>query len=164
MVFALIFAQVAPGEAGLDLTISNLASSLAAAGAAVVVTYYFLAFLRCHAEAQKSIFQQFRVYQAESQRKFQEQIDQIADRREQELDLYRAQVRRVNENQAVTLREMIETLKTIEQSLSASRQTVAGLEQTLEWLRRAIKAAGSMLPRVEGEDAEHADLLEERPR
>src|SRR5262245_56201775 len=92
-----LYAQAAnavdPNAVGISIT--SLIGSLGAAGAAVAVTYYFLGFLKTEGEKQDRVFQEFRDYHAESQRKFQEQLDRLTDRQEQLQRAFQDQVSRL---------------------------------------------------------------------
>lgn len=68
-----------------SVSITSLLGALGAAGAAVAITYYFLCFLREESEKHGRLFQDFRDYHAESQKKFQDQLDRLSDRHEQSL-------------------------------------------------------------------------------
>jgi hypothetical protein len=67
----------------IKLSITALLGSL---GAAIAVTYYFLAFLRDAAERQARLVEDFKDYHRDSQKMFQDQLDRLSDRSEQ---LYR---------------------------------------------------------------------------
>ncbi len=144
MVIALIFAQ-AGADMGLELPLSSLVSSLSAAGAAVVVTYYFLAFLRDHGDDQKRVLSEFRSFHALSQNTYQNEIDRLAERREHALAQFREQVLHLTETQNAMLKEAVATMKTIEKSLEGSRFTIGGIETTLDTLRMALRALDAVL-------------------
>jgi hypothetical protein len=98
-------ANVDPNAIGISVT--NLIGSLGAAGAAVAVTYYFLGFLKTEGEKQTRVFSDFRDYHAESQRKFQEQLDRLTDRQEHLQRAFQEQVTRMTEAQNALLRDAI---------------------------------------------------------
>src|SRR5262249_48161219 len=81
LVLAQAATNVDPNAIGVSIT--SLLGSLGAAGAAVAVTYYFLGFLRNEGQKQDRIFSEFRDYHAESQKKFQDQLERLADPPEQ---------------------------------------------------------------------------------
>ena len=70
-------------QRAVGVSITSVLGSLGAAGAAVTVTYYFLGFLRDQSEKQSRLFQDFKDYHSESQKKFQDQLDRLSDRQEQ---------------------------------------------------------------------------------
>jgi hypothetical protein len=73
----------------IGVSVAALVGSLAAAGAAVAVTGYFLGFLRTEGLERDRIFSEFRDYHAESQKKFQDQLDRLADRSDRYLATFR---------------------------------------------------------------------------
>ena len=83
----------------VGISITSLLGSLGAAGAAVAVTYYFLAFLKDQSEKQSRLFQDVKDYHAESQKKFQDQLDRLSDRQEQSHRGFQEQVTRITEAQ-----------------------------------------------------------------
>src|SRR6516165_3341117 len=125
----LILAQAAnsvdPGTIGVSIT--SLLGSLGAAGAAVAVTYYFLGFLKDQGEKQNRVFDEFRDYHAESQKKFQDQLDRITDRQEQSQRAFQDQVGRITEAQNALLRDTIVAMKSVEQTLNSSTVTIRGI-------------------------------------
>ena len=82
--------SIDPSTVGISIT--SLLGSLGAAGAAVAVTYYFLVFLKDQSEKQSRLFQDFKDYHAESQKKFQDQLDRLSDRQEQSQRSFQDQV------------------------------------------------------------------------
>ncbi len=151
MLDPLMIAQASSVDPGLGVSIASLVSSLSAAGAAVVVTYYFLGFLKERGEDQKQIMGQFRGYHAESQRKFQDQIDRLADRQSEAFDQFRAQVGRVTETQNAMLKDAITTMKSIEKTLDVSSTTIQGIETTVGSLQRAVGAIDAVMSTPEPE-------------
>jgi hypothetical protein len=138
----LILAQAAnsvdPGTIGVSIT--SLLGSLGAAGAAVAVTYYFLGFLKDQGEKQNRVFDEFRDYHAESQKKFQDQLDRITDRQEQSQRAFQDQVGRITEAQNALLRDTIVAMKSVEQTLNSSTVTIRGIEKTITSLQMAVGA------------------------
>src|SRR5580700_5348129 len=114
----MIFAQAAntidPSAVGVSIT--SLVGSLGAAGAAVVVTYYFLVFLKDQSEKQNHLFEDFKDYHTESQKKFQDQLDRLSDRQEQSQRGFQEQVTRITEAQNGLLRDAIVAMKAVEKS------------------------------------------------
>ena len=104
----------------VGVSITSVLGSLGAAGAAVTVTYYFLGFLRDQSEKQSRLFQDFKDYHAESQKKFQDQLDRLSDRQEQSQRGFQDQVTRITEAQNVLLRDAILAMKAVEKSQDGS--------------------------------------------
>ena len=95
----MIFAEAtnAVDSSAIGLSITSLLGSLGAAGAAVAVTYYFLIFLKDQSEKQNRLFEDFKDYHTESQKKFQDQLDRLSDRQEQSQRGFQDQVTRITE-------------------------------------------------------------------
>ncbi len=93
--FAQAASTIDPSAVGVSIT--SLIGSLGAAGAAVAVTYYFLIFLKDQSEKQNRLFEEFKDYHAESQKKFQDQLDRLSDRQEQSQRGFQDQVTRITE-------------------------------------------------------------------
>src|SRR4051812_27531019 len=106
------------GSVGVSIT--SLLGSLGAAGAAVTVTYYFLGFLRDQGEKQSHLFQDFKDFHSDSQKKFQEQLDRLSDRQEQSQRGFQDQVTRITEAQNTLLRDAILAMKSVEKGLDSS--------------------------------------------
>jgi prefoldin subunit 5 len=143
----LVLAQVAgavdPNSVGVSVT--SLIGSLGAAGAAVSVTYYFLNFLKDHGEKQNRLFDDFKDYHAESQKKFQDQLDRLTDRQEQLQRNYQEQVGRINDAQNVLLRDAILAMKSVEKTMDNSTSVIQGIEKTVNSLQLAIGAIELMV-------------------
>jgi hypothetical protein len=120
-------------------SVTNLVGSLGTAGAAVIVTYYFLNFLKDQEQGQKQIVVQFEEYHGESQRKFQEQLDRLADLQEASQHNFQEQVNRITESQNAILRESILAMKSIEKTTEGSSATIHGVQQTIDSLQRAVR-------------------------
>jgi hypothetical protein len=134
---AQITKTLAESDAGLSVT--NLISSLGTAGAAVIVTYYFLNFLKDQDQGQKQIIVQFEEYHGESQQKFQEQLDRLADLQEASQHNFQEQVSRVTESQNAILRESILAMKSIEKTAEGSSATIRGIQKTIDSLELAVR-------------------------
>jgi hypothetical protein len=135
-----------PGSLGLSIT--SLLGSLGAAGAAVAVTYYFLGFLKEQGATQSKLLEEFRDYHAESQRKFQDQLDRLADRQDQSQRGFQDQVVRITEAQNTLLRDAIVAMKSVERSLDDSTSTVKGIEKTISTLQVAVGAIDIVVRRM----------------
>jgi flagellar hook-basal body complex protein FliE len=138
----MIFAQAANSlDAGtVGVSITSVLGSLGAAGAAVTVTYYFLGFLREQSEKQTGLFQDFKDYHADSQKKFQDQLDRLSDRQEQSQRGFQEQVTRITEAQNGLLRDAIVAMKAVEKSQDSSTETIRGIEKTISALQMAVGA------------------------
>ena len=137
---------VDPNAIGVSIT--SLIGSLGAAGAAVAVTYYFLGFLRNEGEKQNRVFAEFRDYQAESQRKFQDQLERLTDRQEQLQRAFQEQIGRMTETQNALLRDAILAMKSVEKTLDSSGQTMHGVEKSVTALQFAVSGIDGMVRRI----------------
>jgi hypothetical protein len=146
----LLLAQVTPNvdPNAIGVSVTSLIGSLGAAGAAVAVTYYFLGFLRNEGQKQDRIFSEFRDYHAESQKKFQDQLDRLADRQEQFQRGVQDQVSRMSETQNTLLRDSILTMKAVEKSLDNSIVTVHGMEKAIGALQISMNGIDVMMRRM----------------
>jgi hypothetical protein len=133
----LVLAQAAniidPNTIGVSVT--SLIGSLGAAGAAVAVTYYFLGFLRNEGEKQNRVFGEFRDYHADSQKKFQDQLERLTDRQEQLQRAFQDQITRMTETQNALLRDAIMAMKSVEKTLESSTGTLHNMEKTVAMLQ-----------------------------
>ncbi len=150
--FLLAQAAVNVDPNAIGVSVTSLIGSLGAAGAAVAVTYYFLGFLRTEGEKQDRIFTEFRDYHAESQKKFQDQLDRLTDRQEQAQRTFQEQAARITEAQNILLRDAVMAMKSVERTLDASTETIRGVEKTIAALQQAV-AAIDMLVRRGGPDS-----------
>jgi hypothetical protein len=144
-VLAQITKTLAESDVGLPVT--NLISSLGTAGAAVIVTYYFLSFLKDQEQRQKQIVGQFEEYHGESQRKFQEQLDRLADLQEASQHNFQEQVSRIAESQNAILRESILAMKSIEKTTEGSSATIRGIQKTIDSLQFAVRVIDAVVRR-----------------
>ena len=148
----MIFAQAANSidTSAVGVSITSVLGSLGAAGAAVTVTYYFLGFLRDQGEKQSRLFQDFKDYHGDSQKKFQDQLDRLSDRQEQSQRGFQDQVTRITEAQNVLLRDAILAMKAVEKGQDGTTETIRGIEKTVAALQLAV-AAIDMLVRRSGD-------------
>lgn len=145
-VFAQAAATVDPNAIGVSIT--SLIGSLGAAGAAVAVTYYFLGFLRNEGQKQDRIFSEFRDYHAESQRKFQDQLDRLADRQEQFQRGFQDQVSRLCDSQNALLRDNILAMKSVEKTVEGWSGTIHGMEKSVGALQVSTNGIDVMIRRM----------------
>ncbi len=138
--------DLAESDVGWPLT--DLLSSLGTAGAAVFVTYCFLNFLKDQEQRQKQVVAQFEEYHRESQRKFQEQLDRLADLQEASQQNFQEQVRRITESQHAILRESILAMKSIEKSTEGSTATIRGIQKTIDSLQFALRVIDAVVRRL----------------
>lgn len=146
--FVLAQAAVNADPNAIGVSITSVVGSLGAAGAAVAVTYYFLGFLRNEGQKQDRIFSEFRDYHAESQRKFQDQLDRLADRQEQFQRGFQDQVSRLSETQNALLRDNILAMKSVEKTLEGSSATIHGMEKTISALQVSMNGIEVMIRRM----------------
>jgi flagellar hook-basal body complex protein FliE len=138
----------------IGVSITSLIGSLGAAGAAVAVTYYFLAFLRSETEKQNHVLEEFRQYHADTQMKFQDQLDRITDRQQHLQQAYQEQISRMAEAQATLLHDAVLVMRSVEKSLESSTTTIHGMERTVSALRASIRSIDLILHRVAKERGE----------
>jgi hypothetical protein len=124
---------------------TDLLSSLGTAGAAVIVTYCFLNFLKDQEQRQKQIVVQFEEYHTESQRKFQEQLDRLADLQEASQTNFQEQVRRITEAQNAILRESILAMRSIEKTTEGTSPTICEIQKTIDSLQFAVRVIDSVV-------------------
>jgi ferritin-like protein len=134
-------------ESDVGVPVTNLISSLGTAGAAVIVTYYFLSFLKDQEQWQKQIVVQFEEYHGESQRKFQEQLNRLADLQEASQRDFQEQVSRITESQNAILRESILAMKSIEKTTEGSSATIRGIQATIDSLQLAVRVIDTVVRR-----------------
>lgn len=127
-------------SSAVGLSVTSLLGSLGAAGAAVAVTYHFLGFLRDQGEKQRRLFQDFKDYHAESQKKFQDQLDRLSDRQEQLQRGFQEQVTRITEAQNLLLKDAIMAIKAVERSQDGAGEAIRSLEKTVASLQQTISA------------------------
>jgi phosphoenolpyruvate-protein kinase (PTS system EI component) len=135
-------------SSAVGVSVTSLLGSLGAAGAAVAVTYYFLVFLKDQSEKQSRLFQDFKDYHAESQKKFQDQLDRLSDRQEQSQRGFQEQVTRITEAQNLLLRDAILAMKAVEKSQDSTTETVRGIEKTVATLQLAVASIDMLVRRV----------------
>jgi hypothetical protein len=136
-------ANVDPGAVGVSIT--SLIGSFGAAGAAVAVTYYFLGFLKDQAGKQDQMFQEFREYHAESQRKFQDQLDRLSERQVQSQQAFQEQIARITEAQNLLLRDAIVATKSVEKTVDSSTEAIRGIEKTIASLQTSIATIDAVI-------------------
>ena len=146
----MIFAEAtnAVDSSAIGLSITSLLGSLGAAGAAVAVTYYFLVFLKDQSEKQNRLFEDFKDYHTESQKKFQDQLDRLSDRQEQSQRGFQDQVTRITEAQNLLLRDAILAMKAVEKSQDSATETIRGIEKTIASLQLAVGAIDMLVHRA----------------
>jgi flagellar hook-basal body complex protein FliE len=145
-VLAQVAGAVDPNTIGVSIT--SLIGSLGAAGAAVAVTYYFLGFLRTEGEKQSRVFGEFRDYHAESQGKFQDQLERLTDRHEQLQRAFQDQISRMTEIQNSLLRDAILAMKSVEKTLESSVQTIHDMERTITSLQFSVNGIDLIVRRM----------------
>jgi len=143
-------------ESDIGSPVTNLISSLGTAGAAVIVTYYFLNFLKGQEQGQKQIVAQFEEYHGESQRKFQEQLDRLADLQEASQQNFQEQVSRITESQNAILRQSILAMKAIEKTTEGSALTTRGIEKTIDSLQLAVRIIDTVVRQSIGDRAKES--------
>jgi hypothetical protein len=132
-------------EPCVGLSITSLLGSLGAAGAAIAVTRYFLGFLQNRETKQARIVEDFRGFHAESQKKFQDQLDRLSHRQAENQHDFQDQVDRMTESQNIILRDTIGTMKGMENTFEFSSTTIHGVEESIGSLRLTVRAVDILL-------------------
>src|SRR5262245_60169764 len=135
--------NVDPGAVGVSIT--SLIGSFGAAGAAVAVTYYFLGYLKDQAGKQDRLFQEFRDYHTESQKKFKDQLDRLTERQVQSQQAFQEQIGRITDAQNLLLRDAIVATKSVEKTVDASTEAIRGIEKTIASLQTSIATIDAVI-------------------
>ena len=138
------FHPVLPGavlviHSGVGLSITGLLGSLGAACAVVVVTRYFLGFLKNQRTGQAWIIESVRRNHARSQQKFQEQVDRLSNRQLRNQHDFQKHVDRMTDSQTTILRDAIATMTRMEITVECSSTTVRGIEKSMSSLGLTIR-------------------------
>ena len=126
-------------DSGVGLSITGLLGSLGAACAVVVVTRYFLGFLKNQRNGQAWIIENFRRNHARSQQKFQEQVDRLSSRQLRNQQDFQQHVDRMTESQTTILRDAITTMNRMEIAVECSSTTIRGIEKSMSSLGLTIE-------------------------
>jgi hypothetical protein len=135
-------------ESDLGWPVTDLISSLGTAGASVIVTYYFLNFLKDQEQARRQVVAQFEEYHGESQRKFQEQLDRLADLQEASQHNFQEQVNRITGSLNAILGESILAMKSIEKTTEGSRAAIQEIQKTIDSLQFAVRVIDAVVRRL----------------
>jgi hypothetical protein len=135
-------------ETDVGWRVTDLLGSLGTAGAAVVVTYCFLNFLKDQEQRQNQIVVQFEEYQRDTQQKFQEQLDRLADLQEASQRNFQEQVSRITDSQNAILRESILAMKSIEKTTDGSSATIRDIQKTIDSLQFAVQVIDAVVRRL----------------
>jgi hypothetical protein len=127
-----------------QLSVTSLLGSLGAAGAAVAVTFRFLTFLKGQKDAQAQILAKFRGHHAESQRKFQHQLDLLSNRQLESQHDFQDTIERMTKSQDIILRDAIVTMKGMEDTIGSSTATIHGINQSIGSLGLTVCAIDTM--------------------
>ena len=126
-------------NSGVGLSITGLLGSLWAACAVVVVTRYFLGFLKDQRTGQAWIIDIFRRNHGRSQQKFQEQVDRLSNRQLRNQHDFQKHVDRMTESQTTILRDAIATMNRLETAVACSSTTIRGIEKSMSSLGLTIE-------------------------
>ena len=132
-------------EPSVGLSITSLLGSLGATGAAIAVTRYFLGFLKYRENRQARVVEDFRCFHAESQKKFQDQLDRLSNRQVESQHDFQDQVDRMTESQNIILRDTIGTMKGMENTFDCSSATIDGVQKSIGSLRLTVCAVDFLL-------------------
>jgi len=143
--FVLAQAASAPDFGTVGVSLTGLIGSLGAAGAAVTVTYYFLSFLKDQGKIQGRMFQDFKDFHTDSQKKIQEQVDRLTDRHMQSQRTFQDQISRITEAQNSLLREAVLAMKSVEKTLESSTETIRSIEKVTAALKTSVMAIDDLV-------------------
>jgi hypothetical protein len=138
--FVLAQAAAAHDTGPFGASLTSLIGSLGAAGAAVIVTFYFLSFLKDQGEKQAKIYQDFKDFHNESQKKLQEQVDRLTDRHMQSQRTFQDQICRITDAQNTLLREAVLAMKSVEKTLDSSTEAIRSVEKMTALLKTSVLA------------------------
>jgi hypothetical protein len=129
----------------VGLSVSSLLGSLGAAGAAVTVTHYFVGFLKKQENGRARIVEEFKGFHAESQKKFQEELERLSNRQQENQQNFQAQIARTTEMQNVILHDAIVTMKGMESTIEGSSTTLQGMRKSIGSLRRTVRSIDNLI-------------------
>jgi hypothetical protein len=141
----------APSPVGVSA--SSLLGSLGAGAAAVVVTSYFIGFLKERGQDHKRVLAQFTGYHAKAQQNFKDQLDRLIDHYEALQQKFQEQVNRSIEAHDRILRDALGAMKSIEETMGTSTATIQAIQQTVDSLRLAVRALNVLVQHATGEVA-----------
>ena len=111
------------------------------------MTYYFLVFLRDQSETKPPV-PDFKDYHAESQKKFQDQLDRLSDRQEQSQRGFQDQVTRITEAQNLLLRDADPGDESGREKPGQCNYTIRGIEKTIASLQLAVGSIDMLVHRA----------------
>jgi methyl-accepting chemotaxis protein len=126
-------------------SLTGLIGSLGAAGAAVIVTFYFLSFLKDQGEKQGRMYQDFKDSHTVSEQKFQDQMDRLTDRHMQSQRTFQDQIGRITDEQSTLLRDAALAMKSVEKTLDSAAETTRGIEKTTASLKTSLTAIDDLV-------------------
>ncbi len=141
----LAHAAGAPDAGPTGGSLTGLVGSLGAAGAAVIVTFYFLSFLKDQGEKQARMYQDFKDFHSDTQKKLQEQVDRLTDRHMQSQRTFQDQISRITETQNTLLREAVLAMKSVEKTLESSTETIRCVEKMTDSLKTSVMAIDDLV-------------------
>jgi hypothetical protein len=136
-----ILAQAATSAgAQIGRSLTCLLCLLTAAGAAVTVARLSVGYLISKGERQRRIIENFNNSHSELQRKFQDQLDRLADRHQECQQDFQAYVALMSDIQSMILRDVIETIKNIETINEGSALANRDMMTTISIVRPTARA------------------------
>lgn len=117
-------------DRSIGLQLTTMLGSLGAAGAAVFVTHSFIAFLKNKENAHTRIISEFQDSYADSQKKFQDQLEGWSNRQQANQHDFQLQISRMSDAQNEILRDAIVTMIRSENTIDGS-PTTTGIERTI---------------------------------
>ncbi len=106
----------------VGLSITRLLGSLGAAGATLTATHYFLGFLKSRENGRARIVEEFKDHHSESQRKFQDQLDRLFTRQQENQHDFQTQIGQMSESHNIILRDAIVAMSASRTALTDRRK------------------------------------------
>jgi hypothetical protein len=129
--------------AGVPIT--SLPGSLGPACAVMVVTRYFLGFLKNQRRGQARIIASFRRNHASSQQKFQDQADRVSKRQLRNQYDFQKHVDGITDSQTTILRDAIATMNRMEIAIACSSTAIRDVETSMSSLGLTIRGIEDVL-------------------
>ena len=93
------------------------------------------------------MFQDFKDFHTDSQKKLQEQVDRLTDRHMQSQRTFQDQISRITESQNTLLREAVLAMKSVEKTLESSTETIRSIEKVTASLKTSVVAIDDLANR-----------------
>jgi hypothetical protein len=121
-------------------SITGVLCFLTVAVTSVTITRWYVGYLNGKVERQRRIVEEFNNSHAEMQSKFQDQLDRLADCHQESQQDFQAYVALMSDIQTMILRDVIATIKNIEQIKGAATTANSGMMTTVSTVGPNIRA------------------------